>query len=285
MSKPLPPIVNFGPKALPPSGLPKTAASQAPVNLDGFVVNSGLRDGPQKIVIYGPGGSGKSTLANLIPGRNLFLDVESGTNALDVARISTIKTFTHLRAVLQSEIPDDYDTIISDSGTKVEELAVAHTLATVPNEKGALVDNVEGYGYGKGYGYVYDTFMLYLADLDRLVERGKNVVLICHECVNEFPNPSGENFIRFEPHLQSPKSGKSSIRNRVVQWADHVLFLGYDVLAKDGKGRGSGTRTIWPQERPDHIAKSRRVADPVAFKDAADGEIWQHVFAKIGGVS
>ena len=31
-----------------------------------------------------------------------------------------------------------------------------------------------------------------------------------------------------------------------------------DVNAKDGKGQGGGTRTIYSEERPTHVAKSRR---------------------------
>lgn len=245
-----------------------------------------MKDGPQKIVEFGPGGVGKSTLAGLIPGRNLFLDVERSTFSLDVARVASISTFAELRAAMQSDLSDNFDTVIIDSGTKVEELAVAHTLAHVPHEKGGLVSSVEGYGFGKGLQHVYDTFMLFLADCDRLIERGKNVVLICHECIADVPNPVGEDFIRFEPHLQSPKSGKASIRNRVIQWADHVLFVSYDVISKDGKGKGGGTRTIWTQERPDHIAKSRRVSDPVPFNDKSDGAIWTAIFAsQEGGAS
>ena len=74
------------------------------------------------------------------------------------------------------------------------------------------------------------------------------------------------------------RSGKASIRNRVVQWADHVLFLGYDVVSEDGKGIGGGTRTIWPAEQPSHIAKSRRIAGPAQFSHATDDTIWRRIF-------
>jgi hypothetical protein len=104
------------------------------------------------------------------------------------------------------------------------------------------------------------------------------VILIAHDCTADVPNPVGEDFIRFEPHLQSPKSGKASIRNRVVQWADHVLFVGYDVVAKDRKGKGVGTRTIWQVERPDHVAKSRTLTEPMPFEAADDGAIWAQIF-------
>lgn len=275
-TKPLPPMAR--PVAASPANGHTNATATAPQE---FTISTGRKSSAQRIVVYGPGGIGKSTLASLLPGRTLFADLERGTLDLEVERVDTITTFAGLRALLQSRIVDDFDSIVTD-GTKAEEFAIAHTIATVPHEKGGRVNSIEGYGFGKGYQHVFDTFLGLLADLDRLVEKGKNVVLICHECVSDVPNPAGEDFLRFEPHLQCPKSGKASIRNRVVQWADHVLFLGYDVFAEDGKGKGSGTRTIWPQERPDHVAKSRKLTEPVAWNEKTDASIWHAI---LGGAA
>jgi hypothetical protein len=281
MSKPLPPpIVKSSARA---NGPPPVAQNSSPMSVDQFGVSSGLVDGPQRVLLYGPGGIGKSTLASLVPGRTVVIDVENGTRDIDLNRISNVKSYDEMRFWLQSSAPDAWDTIWIDTGTKLEEYATAKALATIPHEKtGQLVASLELYGWGKGYQHVYDTFLYVLADLDRLVERGKNVGLICHACVDNVPNPAGDDFIRYEPHLQSSKSGKASIRNRVVQWADHVLFIGYDVFSKDGKGKGSGTRTIWPQERPDHVAKSRKIADPVPWNDPTDGSLWTSI---VGGAS
>jgi hypothetical protein len=245
-----------------------------------FAVSTGRIAGPQRVLIYGTGGIGKSSLAGLAP-TPVFLDIEGGTNELDVPRIRGIETFDDLRAVIASDKLDPYATVAIDTATKAEELATAHTLATVPHEKGHLVDRLESYGFGKGLAHVYESFMLLLQDCDRLIRRGKNVVLVAHDCISDVPNPVGDDFIRYEPHLQNPKSGKNSIRNRVVQWADHVLFVGYDVLAADGKGKGGGTRTIWTNERPDHIAKvrgraERSIPDSLPY-EIGNGEIWNMI--------
>lgn len=275
--KPPPP-----PARKPVSAPPPTNAGPGStiVSVDQFVVTTGTQYGAERVVIYGPGGVGKSTLASLIPGRTLFLDIERSTRKLGVQRIDTIRRFDELRAVLQSPILENYDSIVIDSATKVEELAAAWVVDNVPHEKGGRVSSIEGYGWGKGWGHIYDAFLLFVSDLDRAVEKGKNVVLICHDCISDVPNPIGEDFIRYEPRLQTGKSGKHSIRSRIVEWADHVLFVGYDVVAKDGKGKGGGTRTIWTQERPDHIAKSRTVTQAVPFESEVDGTIWNLIFAK-----
>jgi hypothetical protein len=274
------------PRPPPPRGSANGASPQpAPTGTPAeWKVASGRRTGARRIVLYGPGKVGKSTLASLVPGRVAFLDIEEGAGGLDVSYVEGIAGFQDLRAILQGDLLKDFDTIVIDTMTKAQELALAYTLANVPHEKGHRVTSIEGYGFGKGYQFVYDTFMLLLGDLDRCVRRGQNVVLICHECVSNVPNPAGEDFIRYEPHLQSPPSGKASIRNRVVQWADDVLFVCWDVIAKDGKGKGGGTRSIWTVERPDHIAGSRRLADGSALPESLpyeheeDGRIWDLMF-------
>lgn len=264
---------------LPPPPPAKSSAAQAaakPPTKD-FAVSTGRIEGPQRVLIYGTGGIGKSSLAGLAP-KPVFLDIEGGTNELDVPRFRGIDTFEDLRAIIGSDRIDPYESVVVDTATKAEELATAYTLATVPHEKGHFVDRLEGYGFGKGLSHVYETFMLLLQDLDRVVRRGKNVILIAHDCISDVPNPVGDDFIRYEPHLQAPKSGKNSIRNRVVQWVDHCLFVGYDVVSRDGKGKGGGTRTIWTNERPDHIAKvrgraERGIPDSMPY-ELGTGDIW-----------
>ena len=51
--------------------------------------------------------------------------------------------------------------------------------------------------------------------------------------------------------MENPSSGKASVRLRLREWLDHLLFIGYDVECTkqmDGKAKGQGTRTIYPQE-------------------------------------
>lgn len=261
----------------PPPPMPKTNGKVLePTVTREFRIQQGKIEGGQRVLLYGTGGIGKTTLAGLAPGA-VFLDIEGGTNHMDVPRIAGLSTLDDVRACLRSDVLDDAKSVIIDSATKLEEFAKDWTLANVTNEKGHRVNSIEGYGYGRGYQHVYDTYLLVLADLDALVRKGKNVILIAHDCIADVPNPVGEDYIRYEPHLQSPKSGKASIRNRVIQWADYVLSVGYDVISEDGKGRGGGTRTIFTVERPDRIAKSRTAINPIPFTSAEDGSIWNHI--------
>jgi hypothetical protein len=54
-----------------------------------------------------------------------------------------------------------------------------------------------------------------------------------------------------------------------------VLFLGYDVAAKDGKGIGCGSRTLYRSELPAWMAKSRTGADPIPLTNA--DVVWKEI--------
>ena len=244
--------------------------------------------GGHRIVLYGPGGIGKTTLAARLPGPVAFIDLDESLGRLraqfdatgllaNIMPVDGVSTWADLRGVLAADGWDGARSIVIDTATKAEELAVAHTLEHTLQD-GKRSTSVEGYGYGKGYGYVFDTFLPLLGDLDRHSRAGRNVVLICHDCTSNVPNPAGEDWLRYEPRLQSPASGKASIRLRVREWADHVLFIGYDVdVSKDGKGRGAGTRTLYTSELPHCMAKSRSTQDVIPV-GTGDGEaVWSRI--------
>lgn len=233
-----------------------------------------------RVVLYGPGGIGKTSLATVAPGPVAFFDLDESLPRLQ-SQIETkpliveVKDWFQMREALAAPGWDQVKTIVIDSLTKAEELCVANTLHDVPHEKGHRVSRLEDYGFGKGYTHVFDQFLPLLNDLDVHCRAGRNVILICHDCTTNVPNPSGDDWLRYEPRLQSPSSGKASIRLRVREWADHVLFVGYDVsVDKDGKGKGSGTRTIYPAELPHCMAKSRTTQDPIAVTGS---EVWSSI--------
>ncbi len=220
----------------------------------------------QRVLLYGTGGIGKTTLACLAPGPVAMIDADeslailrSQLESIDAPLPVTVEVNSFKSAIeaLQSTGWEKVKTIVIDTATRLEEWCVAYTLETVKHEKGQRVTKIEDYGFGKGYQYVFDTFKPILAELDRHVRAGRNVILIAHDCTSSVPNPMGEDWLRYEPRLQSPKSGQGSIRLKLKEWADHVLFLGYDVSVEDKKASGQGTRTLYCNERPFCMAKSR----------------------------
>jgi hypothetical protein len=275
---PLPP-----PKAPPKNPTGNGHAVASPTRTLG--VSRGVTVQAQKIVNYGPGGIGKSELCSLLKNvgiEPLFIDIEDSSKFLDVQRIDpTPRSWDELRSVLHNiELLKRFGAVVIDSLTKGEELGIEWTLANVKHEKGHYVNSIEGYGFGKGYMHVYETFLQLLGDLDAVIRAGVHVVCTCHDCTANVPNPAGEDWIRYEPRLQAPPSGKGSIRSRVKEWADHLLYIGYDThVGEDCKAKGSGTRCIYPVELPTWLAKSRSLADPIPYTKG-DSTLWQKLFTK-----
>lgn len=267
---------------MPPPPLKNGNGTQVHTPKKMFSVSTGAQAIAQKIIIYGSGGVGKTELASLIAknGINpLFLDIGDGTNFLDVQRVKpNPQTWDDMRDALHSpELWKGFNAIVIDDLTKAEEMATDWAVANIPHEKGHKVDSIEGYGFGKGLTHVYETFMKLLGDLDAHAREGRWVICIAHECTANVPNPSGADWIRFEPRLQSPASGKNSIRHRVKEWADHLLYVGFDTIVnKEGKASGGGTRTIYPTELPTWLAKSRSLSEPIPYY-RGDNELWTRI--------
>ena len=239
--------------------------------------------GGQKVVIYGPGGVGKTELCKSLETVNvfpLFVDVEAGAGFCGATRVDPIpQTFQEVRDVLHdTSIWKEFSAVVIDSLTKLEELVTQHVILNVKHEKGHKIGGIEDYGFGKGYVHTYEAFQLFLSDLDALQRQGKHIICVCHDCTANVPNPSGEDWIRYEPRLQASKA--ASIRHRVKEWCDHLLYVGYDVAVNnDGKGVGGGTRTIYPMEMPAHWAKSRKLSRTIPYGKGSP-DLWNQLFSK-----
>jgi hypothetical protein len=270
-------------KRPPPPSLPSNTAAPQKQQSKTFSTQGGRSLTAQKVVVYGTGGVGKSELCaniNQCGVKPLFIDLEEGTGFIEVDRVTPTPTnWDDLRAAVQAKW-DGYGAIVIDSLTKAQELAEEWTLQNVPHEKGHFVKSIEGYGFGKGLTHVYETFLQLLGDLDLQARCGVQVIGIAHDCTASVPNPAGEDWARYEPRLQAPSSGKSSIRHRVKEWCDHQIYIGFDTsVNKDGKAIGSGTRTIYPTELPWVWAKSRLLSDPIPYeRDSA--QLWKLLLGK-----
>jgi len=272
------------PNTPPRSSAPRRAAPSRPVPKASVAFGQVSSGNGHRVVLFGPGGIGKSTQSALTPGPVAFFDLDESLpilagqlpECIDIRPVAGVEDWQAIRDALHADGWGEIKTIVIDSATKAEELAARWVLENVKTDKGNKAERIEDYGWGKGYTHVYETFLQLLGDLDQHVRAGRNVILICHDCTSTVPNPRGEDWIRYEPRLQSPSSGKASIRLRVREWADHVLFFGYDIDVAGGKARGGESRTIYTTERPHCMAKSRTLDDEIVV-ERHDATIWQRL--------
>ncbi|NQT20880.1 MAG: AAA family ATPase [Planctomycetes bacterium] len=253
----------------------------------------------KRIGLYGPGGVGKTSLALLAAGPIAYFDLE-GTlpdlrdqveqGELDIRPVSNVAGWEDLRKSINAQESgwEGIKTVVIDSATLTEEWALKYTLATVPHEKGHLVSRIEDYGYGKGYAHLYEVWLPVLSDLERHIRAGRNVVMLMHDCTTPVPNPLGEDYIRWEPRLQTTNKGAASIRLRVREWLAYLFYIGYDLDVKKGKAEGEGTRSVYTCEKAHCMAKRRPLfevegvesLDMIPYIHCYDTTVWQAVFGE-----
>lgn len=243
-------------------------------NKSKFTISTGVRRAAQAVVLYGTGGIGKSSLAATAPDP-VFVDVGHSTERMHVRRIGSeqLQKWSDLRDAIHSDLCKQAKTIVIDDGSAAEELCRKHVIQNVPGGKNQLIKSLEDYGYGKGGTYLVEEWRNLLSDLDAHRRDGRNVVLICHERTGKVPNPNGDDFIRYEPRLYSDRN--ASVMHVTKEWADHVLFVSYDLATKDGKGIGSGTRTIYLSETATYLAKVRDLPPQPIIYESGSKKIWE----------
>lgn len=204
-------------------------------------ITKGTQVKPIKSVIYGHEGIGKSTLASKLPGA-VFIDIEQGTNQLDVARLPRPRTWTELLSEIADVISNDYgiETLVIDTADAAEQLCIAHVCA------GAGKKSIEEWGYGKGYALVRDEFLKLIGLLDELTTHGVNVCILAHACISRVETPEeSASYDRWTLKLIDTK--RTSDAALLKEWADLLLFIDYDTYVEvneNGRGKAKGGKRV-----------------------------------------
>ena len=208
-----------------------------------------------RVILYGVAGVGKSTWASNIPDA-LFIDTESGTDSMDVARLPKPETWSELQEELDYIIQEKpCQTLVIDTIDRIETLLINDTVSRDGKT------SVEDYGYGKGYVIIQERWQKeFLFKLDRIIAVGINVVLIAHSVSRKIETPEETAFDHWELNLSR------KVAPITKDWADMVLFCNFDLTVVDTssnsnvtkrKAVGTAKRKIHCNQKPQFDAKNR----------------------------
>lgn len=244
-------------------------------------ISRGQRIGPPRLIIYGPHGVGKNTFAAGAP-NPIFIPVEEGQGALDVASFPLLKTYAEVEAAIGSLFTGEHDfqTVAIDSLDWLEPLIWQETCT----RNGW--NNIEEPGWGKGYGAADHVWREFFGGLSALRDVKKmSVILTAHCQIKKFNDPNTDSYDRYQIKLHDRGAALAQ------EWADSVLFANYRVYTEKTdagfkktivRGKGHGERVLFTEERPAHYAKNRWSLPPeMPFqKEGAFPVLLDHIFGK-----
>lgn len=248
----------------------------------------GVTEG-EKIIEYAITKMGKTTSASLTPDP-VFIGVDDGGRKMKhpitgkyLNYVPDISCFEDVRAALHSNVFESAGTIVIDTITYIESWAEARVLETIPKPKsqgGGTATNIHDYGYHEGFKYLQNMMGLLLADFDRWIRKGKNILLLAQETTHKWKTSGVDDFLMAGPELHHSRT--ASVVLPYMSWADHIFRISYaNQRVTKGKIAPVQERAIQVKADATFFAGSRSLPekyDIVEFTKPTDDSIWRLLF-------
>lgn len=211
-------------------------------------IQRGIIKSPQKITIYGPEGIGKSSLAAQFP-NPLFIDTESSTKQLDVARISAT-CWEEIEAPFKAASTlKEFETLVLDTADWAAN--ILQSKVCKDNKK----SSIEDFGFGKGWVLLEEEFAKFLALTTAATFAGKTILFLAHSHVKRHDAPEGS-YDRYELKMHK------RLAALLKEGSDAVLFASYKTSLVEGengktKAIGGKERILYTQHSATWDAKNR----------------------------
>ena len=181
-------------------------------------------------MIYGEHGSGKTTLASMFP-RPVIIDVEGGSDDLDVARTDRIRSFDDLQNAMSWLITNqnEFSSVVYDS---------LDWLYAIIEKRVQERFTEKERSYGKEVHLIADEFRSLLPGFRRLNDLGKANIFICHAKNEKVLPTNGDTYHKTMPDLQDATS------SLMMEFCDEVLYLTKRVFTRSEDIGFNRTRSI-----------------------------------------
>lgn len=207
------------------------------------------------IMIYGVHGIGKTTLPS--EAENPIYVGSEENDEIDCARLPKISSWSQLTEQLKAirDEKHDYKTLVIDTIDALEQVAQKDILSG--NEKNKTMATAMG-GYGKAYEKMA-TMFLEMRDemLVPIREKGINIVILAHAEKSKHEDP-----MTLTSYDHYTTASHKKVKPIFEDWVSAILFINHwraKTSLNDGRevAVGDGSRMIFTEERPSHVAKNR----------------------------
>lgn len=217
---------------------------------------TGKKTKPLALLVYGVHGIGKTTLPSEAE-KPIYVGSEEN-DEIDCARLPKITSWKQLTEQLNALLTEshDYKTLVIDTMDALEQVAQKDILSG--NEKNKTMATAMG-GFGKAYEKmsqmfveIRDNFLVPLRD-----EKGMNIVILAHAEKTKHEDPMT---LTSYDHYTTALHKK--VKPVFEDWVSAILFINHwraKTSLNDGRevAIGDGSRMIFTEERPSHVAKNR----------------------------
>jgi hypothetical protein len=224
---------------------------------------------PPRIVIYGPPKIGKTSLAAAIP-NNLLMDYEGGSGFVNVARLEKgeTDTFEKTQNALTALATQDhkFTCLTIDTIDWLQEI-ISEQAAREHSTRDKTYVRADEVPYGAGIPTLMNMFKVNILDaLDYLrTEKNMMIILLAHECIRRYDNPTTDSYDRYTLKLQENNKG-IGVCSLIKEWADAILFVNQETFVRKEevaakktakKAGSSGNIIVHTQESPAFLAGNR----------------------------
>lgn len=201
----------------------------------GLNITSGKQKTLARVVLYGVEGIGKTTLASQLD-KPIFIDLEGGTNQLDVDRVYA-STYQEVLQVLANLKADNmgYKTIVIDTADWLETMIIDH----IVNTAGENIKSLGDFGWGAGWNKLESEWKKFL---DRLTGVQMDVLILAHAELKKFEQPNEQAaYDRYS--LKLSKKGSAILK----EYPDALLFTNYKTIVtnnEQGVAKANGQKRM-----------------------------------------